>query len=309
MSAVPYLDASALRSLVTMDAAIDAVERAFVRDDTDVPPRAHLAAGPGELLLMPASAPAGTGVKLVTVNPDNPRAGKPLISGVYVLFDVLSLEPALILDGAALTALRTPAVSAVATKHLSREDARTLVVFGAGTQARGHIEAMRAVRPVESVTVVARSQSSATELAAGVGGRAGSPDDVAGADLVCTCTTSARPLFDGSSLAAGAHVNAVGAYKPHARELDDTTIARASVVVEDRAAALAEAGDLIMPVDSGVLDPATVAELRDLVRGSYRPVPDKDVTVFKSVGLASEDLAVAAAARDALRQTGGSGSY
>lgn len=203
MTAVPYVDAAELRRLVPMDAAIAALERTFAAGDVEVPQRQHLPVGPGELLLMPAWGPDGVGVKLVTVNPSNPAAGKALVNGVYVLFDAGSLEPVLMIDGAAVTALRTPAVSALATKHLARPDASRLVVFGAGTQGRGHVEAMRAVRGIESVTVVTRLK--------------GSPEDVAEADIVCTCTTSASPLFDGSLLQPGTHVNAVGAYKPRAR--------------------------------------------------------------------------------------------
>lgn len=283
MTAVPYVDAAELRRLVPMKTAIDALERMFSAGDVEVPQRQHLPAGPGELLVMPAWGPDGVGVKLVTVNPDNPERGKALVNGVYVLFDAGSLEPVLMIDGAAVTALRTPAVSAVATKHLARPDASRLVVFGAGTQGRGHVEAMQAVRGIESVSVVTRSE--------------GSPDDVARADIVCTCTTSSRPLFDGNLLQPGTHVNAVGAYKPHARELDDATIRRAAVFVEERAAALAEAGDVVQPIESGVLDERSIRDLRDLLTNGPA---DADVTVFKSVGLGSEDLAVATATLAAL---------
>lgn len=283
MTSVPYVDAAELRRLVPIEAAVDALERTFAGRDVEVPQRSHLPVGNGELLVMPAWGPAGVGVKLVTVNPSNPTAGRALINGVYVLFSAETLEPVLMIDGAAVTALRTPAVSALATKYLARPDATQLVVFGAGTQAQGHIEAMQAVRAIESVSVVTRSE--------------GSPDEVAGADIVCTCTTSETPLFDGDLLKPGAHVNAVGAYKPHARELDDATIRRAAVYVEDRAAALAEAGDLVQPIDSGALDPETIRDLRHLLDEGP---PEADVTVFKSVGLASEDLAVATAALVAL---------
>ena len=283
MTGVPYVDAAELRRLVPMTAAVDALERMFAAGDVEVPQRSHLPVGAGEMLVMPAWGPGGVGVKLVTVNPSNPTAGKPLINGVYVLFSTASLEPVLMLDGAAVTALRTPAVSALATKHLARPDARRLVVFGGGTQGRGHIEAMRAVREIESVTVVTRSQ--------------GDPGDVAEADIVCTCTTSVTPLFDGKLLRSGTHVNAVGAYKPHARELDDSTMSRAVVYVEERGAALAEAGDVVQAIESGALDGDLVRDVHDLLTNG--PV-DADVTVFKSVGLASEDLAVAAAALAAL---------
>lgn len=301
MSAVPYVDEAELRRLVPMSAAVDALERAFATDDVDVPQRSHLPVGKGELLVMPAWGPEGLGVKLVTVNPSNPAAGRALVNGVYVLFSAESLEPVLMVDGAAVTALRTPAVSALATRHLAPAGARRLVVFGTGTQARGHVEAMRAVREIDCVVVVGRSGTAALVEAVradGVDARAGTPEDVASADLVCTCTTSSTPLFDGTLLPRGAHVNAVGAYKPHARELDDATIRRAAVFVEDRDAALAEAGDVVQPIESGALERASIRALRDLLRDGAPS--GADVTVFKSVGLASEDLAVATAALAAL---------
>jgi ornithine cyclodeaminase/alanine dehydrogenase-like protein (mu-crystallin family) len=300
---VPYLDAAELRRLVPMSVAVDALERSFRAGDVEVPRRSHHATGAGELLVMPAWGAEGAGVKLVTVNPSNPAAGRPLVNGVYVLFSATTLEPVLLIDGAAVTALRTPAVSALATRHLAPVGAARLVVFGAGTQAAGHVEAMRAVRAIESVVVVTRSPERGEHLvetirAAGVDARLGNPDDVAGADIVCACTTSTSPLFDGALLPTGAHVNAVGAYKPDGRELDDVTVGRAAVFVEDREAALAEAGDLVQAAASGMLDPSSIRELGDLLRhGGPRHV---DVTVFKSVGLASEDLAVAGAALAAL---------
>lgn len=303
MTGIRFLDAVALRRLVPVSVAIDAIERLFAEGGVEVPQRSHLDVGTGDLLVMPSWGRGGVGVKLVTVNPSNPAAGRPLINGVYVLFARESLEPVLMIDGAAVTALRTPAVSAVATRHLAAPGATRLVIFGAGAQAKGHLEAMRAVTDVSSVLVVTRSPESAGILVqeartAGLDARAGSPEDVRAADVVCTCTTSATPLFDGALLPAGAHVNAVGAYKPDARELDDAAIRRAAVVVEDRAAAMAEAGDVVQPVRSGVLDPDAVVELHDVI-GAGRP--DAEVTVFKSVGLASEDLAVAAAALEALQ--------
>ncbi|HEX2058668.1 MAG TPA: ornithine cyclodeaminase family protein [Actinomycetota bacterium] len=304
MSDVPYVDAATLRRLVPTTAAVDALERTFRAGGVEVPQRSHVRAGPGELLVMPARGPEGVGVKLVTVNPENPPAGRALINGVYVLFSADTLEPVLTIDGAAVTALRTPAVSALATKHLAAPDARTLLVFGAGTQAQGHVEAMRAVRQIDSVVVVGRSRETVAALvsevqAHGVEARAGAPEDVAEADIVCTCTTSASPLFDGLLLRRGAHVNAVGAYKPNARELDDAAMRRAAVYVEDRAAALTEAGDLLIPIESGALDETSIRDLRELLTAG--PTEDADVTVFKSVGLASEDLAVATAAWDAFR--------
>ena len=287
------LDAAALRAALPWPRAIAALEAAFRDEDPGAtPPRSHLTVPGGELLLMPAHGAAGVGVKLVTLAPGNPANGLPFIQGAYVLFSADGLVPEALLDGAELTAIRTAAVSALATDRLARPDARSLVVFGAGTQARVHVEAMRAVRPIASVAIVGRDPGRARALADELGAELADPEAVAGADIVCTCTTSAEPLFDGARLASGTHVNAIGAYRPDLRELDDTAMRRATVVVETRAAALAEAGDVI----GAGLDPDALLELGDVVRGATgRPEPDA-ITVFKSVGLALEDLAVARAA-------------
>lgn len=302
---LPRIGAERLADHLPMAAAIDALETAFAGPALpEAPLRSHVPASGGDLLVMPAAGPQGAGVKLVSVQPANPGRGLPLIQGVYVLFAPDTLTPVAVLDGAALTALRTAAVSGLATRHLARHDARRLVLFGAGTQAASHLDAMRAVRPIEDLVVVSRSPGPAEALVAraiseGVTARVGGPEAVAEADLVCTCTTSPAPVFDGSRLAAGAHVNAVGAYTPQTRELDDEAIRRARVVVETREAALAEAGDLVMPIRAGVIgEEAIVADLAEVVRGARVREGADDITIFKSVGVAFEDLVVARAAAD-----------
>jgi len=301
------IDAGELRRRLPIAAAIDALEAAFRKEDPSLaaPLRSSLATPSGTLLLMPASGNGGVGVKLVTLSEFNPQRGLPFIQGVYVLFERDTQRPETVIDGTELTALRTAAVSGLATRHLARPNARRLVLFGAGVQANAHLEAMVAVRPVEEVVVVSRSAGPAAALverATGMGLRAsvGGADAVAEADLVCTCTTSAVSLFDGSALAPGAHVNAVGAYLPNDRELDTETIRRAKVVVETREVALAEAGDLLIPIREGVVGADHVrADLSELVRGAEVRTADDDVTVFESVGMAFEDLVVARAAADA----------
>jgi ornithine cyclodeaminase len=299
---IPFVDAEELAARLSMSVAIDALEDAFGADDPGTSPlRSHVETGAGALLMMPASGPAGLGVKLVTLTEGNPARGLPLIHAVYVLFDGTTQAPTLLLDGSALTALRTGAVSALATRHLARADARRLVVFGAGVQARAHVEAMAAVRPIERVAVVSRGEAAAAALAAyargsGLEAVVAGPDAVADADIVCTCTTATQPLFDGSLLAPGAHVNAVGAFRPQDREIDTETVRRARVVVETRDAALEEAGDLLVPIGEGAIGPEhIVADLGEVVRGRPVRTSDAEVTLFESVGLASEDLAVAGA--------------
>jgi ornithine cyclodeaminase len=277
---LPFIDADQLIDLLPMADAIDALEVTF-RTSPSAPPRQHVEVDGGELLLMPASSARGVGVKLIGVAPDNPSRGLPLIHGLYVLFEAGTLVPQALFDGAGLTKLRTAAVSGVATRHLARPDASRLVVFGGGVQGEAHIEAMKAVRSIAEVTVIEhrdRDHSAVTR-----------------ADIVCTCTTSPDPVFDGSLLQPGVHVNAIGAYKPTTRELDDTAIASGRVFVETKAASLVEAGDLAIPIEDGVLSVDNISELSEAVTGTGR-LGDNEITIFKSVGVAFEDLAVAVAA-------------
>ncbi len=300
------LDGDELRRALPMRAAIDALEAGFRSQDPSAQPlRSHLSTPAGTLLLMPAFGDGGVGVKLVTLTPDNPGRELPFIGGVYVLFDAATQTPDAVLDGAALTALRTAAVSGLATRYLANPDAERLVIFGAGVQARSHLVAMLAVRPIGHVTVVSRTLERARALVAearerGIGGDVGDVDDVTDADVVCTCTTSDEPLFDGGRLPPGAHVNAVGSYQPASRELDTDAMLRARIVVETREAALAEAGELAIPIGQGAFAQGhVVADLAEVVHGAVVRTTPSDVTVFKSVGLAFEDLIVARAAVDA----------
>jgi ornithine cyclodeaminase/alanine dehydrogenase-like protein (mu-crystallin family) len=305
-SELRVIGAEELRARLPMVAAVDAMEGAFRNlDPGGGPLRTHVDTPAGTLLVMPAVGEAGLGVKLVSLTPSNPDRGLPFIHASYVLFETETQVPEAVLDGSALTAIRTPAVSAVATRHLSREDASRLVVFGAGVQARSHLEAMCAVRPVRDLVVVSRSPGPAEALveeglARGLDARLGDPDAVGEADLVCTCTTADEPLFAGMRLAPGAHVNAVGSYRPETRELDTETVRRSRVVVETREVALAEAGDLLIPIEEGVVQAGhIVADLAETVRGAEVRRSPEDITLFKSVGMGFEDLIVARAVVDA----------
>jgi ornithine cyclodeaminase/alanine dehydrogenase-like protein (mu-crystallin family) len=298
---LPHIGARELEEILTVSQAIEVLERAFTAERSKTPLRTRLVVPGGELLLMPASGEEGLGVKLVTLAPENPGRGLPFLHSIYVLFSPQSLEPKLTVDGAALTAMRTSAVSALATKYLARPDSSHLALFGAGVQANAHLDAMVAVRPIQRVRVVSRSLEAAELLAERarklhVDADVAGPEAVSEADIVCTCTTSNSPVFDGRLLPDGAHVNAVGAYRPDTRELDDETIGRAKIVVETREAALAEAGDILIPIERNVITESDiVADLSEVVRGAGVRASADDVTVFKSVGVAFEDLAVAAA--------------
>ncbi|MCX5209330.1 ornithine cyclodeaminase family protein [Kitasatospora sp. NBC_00240] len=276
--------------------AADAIERVLAEglDPEDCPPRTGVPVPAGELLLMPAASAGYAGVKIAGVAPANPARGLPRITGSYLLLDGPTLRPLALYDGAALTALRTPAVTAVALRRLAVPGAAHLVLFGAGPQAYGHLDALLAIRPLTRVTVVARSAGPAEALvryAQGLGPAAatGTPEAVAEADLVVCCTTARTPLFDGALLPAHAAVAAVGSHEPDAREVDTALVRRSELYVEARAAAGREAGDLLL---AGV-DVGSPHNLAELVRGKA-PVPGDRPRFFKSVGQAWEDLAVAA---------------
>jgi ornithine cyclodeaminase/alanine dehydrogenase-like protein (mu-crystallin family) len=247
----------------------------------------------GHLLLMPAEWGRYAGIKVATVAPANPARGLPRIQGGYQLFDAETLTPLAVLDGAELTALRTAAVSALAVDELAAPDASRLVVFGTGPQARGHIAAVRAVRPVTDVAVVGRDTTRTDVFASSVDARRGVVADVADADVVVCATTARTPLFDGALLRPSATVVAVGSHEPGAREVDETTVCTSTVVVEARSTALREAGDVTQPLAAGVFDPDTLVELASLVRGTVT-VDRERPRLFKSVGMAWEDLVIAA---------------
>jgi ornithine cyclodeaminase len=265
----------------------------------------------GQILLMPSEMRAYAGVKVVTIAPDNPYRGLPRINGVYILFDATTLVPLAQIDAPALTAVRTAAVSALAVDRLGLPNALRLVVFGAGPQAHAHVAAIASVRRLSHVTVVARSMESAGSVvrtAEGLGlaasaaviskegalygqnpyGRAPSFQEImGGADIVACCTTAREPLFDSAVLPAEATVVAVGSHEPDVRELDGDLMRRATVVVESRASA-ETAGDIVMA------DAPIAGDLSDLVAGRIAVEAGRP-RVFKSVGEAWEDLAVAAA--------------
>ncbi|GII96630.1 ornithine cyclodeaminase family protein [Sinosporangium siamense] len=305
MSGPPYLDGETLRDLVPMGRAVQVVREALLAglDPEETPPRAAAEVPAGQVLMMPAHAGRYVGIKVVGVAPDNPARGLPRIQAVYVLLDGGTLTPLAFIDGIALTTLRTPAVSAVAVDALALPYSRTMTVFGCGPQAVGHVEAFRAVRDVERVTVVGRAPArvaAAVEAcrALGVDAEPGTADSVAEAELIACCTTAREPLFPGRLARDDATVVAVGSHEPEAREVDDALVARSTVVVESRSAALAEAGDLIIPLRGGsITTPHLAGNLAELVRG--RVTRGAGPAFFKSVGMAWEDLVVAVAAYEA----------
>jgi ornithine cyclodeaminase/alanine dehydrogenase-like protein (mu-crystallin family) len=265
---LPFLDPGAL----SVAAAADALESALAGgvDPETGPSRTIVPVGEGELLVMPAAVGPVAAVKLVSVGPAEPR-----IQGVCVLFDAATLAPVALVDGIALTNLRTPAVSLLAVRRLAVPDARRLVVFGRGPQARAHADALG----IDDVALLGRDDPRRDEL-------------LAAADVICCCTTAREPLFDGSLVTGHACVVAIGSHEPAARETDDRLAARATVVVESRASALREAGDVIGAIESGALAADELVTLRELVGGAELPAGPR---LFKSTGMAWEDAVVAGA--------------
>ncbi|WP_374684843.1 ornithine cyclodeaminase family protein [Mesorhizobium sp. J428] len=261
------------------------------------------------LLLMPAWSDlvrAGTsdgghiGVKIVTVSPDNNAIGKPAVMGLYLLLDARTGEPQALIDGQRLTQWRTACASALAATYLAREDASKLLIVGAGALSRFLARAHSAVRPITDIRIWNRTAANAEATAADLGKSglnasvARDLDEALGwADIVSAATISTEPLIKGALLSPGAHVDLVGGFTPTMREADDDAIRRARVYVDTRAGATKEAGDIVQPLASGVLaEGGIVADLHELARGEKagRGAPD-EITLFKSVGAALEDLA------------------
>lgn len=292
-----------------MATAIEAMAEAFGQLSSGaavVPVRSSLEADGGITLVMPGllRETGALGAKLVSVFEGNAERGLPTIHAAVLLLDADTGRPRALLEGGRLTALRTGAASGLATELLALPDASVLACYGAGVQARTQVAAVRAVRMIREVRVVSRTRESAEAFAAEL--RDSDPelvvvvpeardDALAGAHVVVAATSSAEPVFDGQRVEPGAHVNSVGAYTPEMREVDDALVESARVVVDQREAALEEAGDLIGPIRDGTIAEDDLVELGELVNGTRpgRASPD-EITLFKSVGSAAQDLAAAA---------------
>lgn len=270
----------------------------------------------GLTLFMPAhlSGDNRLAVKIVSVFNDNPARGLPLIHALVVVVDGTTGEPTAVMDGTYLTALRTGAASGAATDLLARPDVEVAAVFGAGAQGRTQLEAVCAVRSVRHACVYDPLWERAEDFAKEMSARlvlpvwvADTPEQAARqADVICTATTSSVPVFADADVRPGTHVNAVGAYTPQMQEVPAETVVRARVVVDHRPASLAEAGDLLIPLRQGLITEAHIhAELGEIVAG-IRPgrASPEEITLFKSVGVAVQDVAAAGAVLEAAERAG-----
>lgn len=299
------LDREAVRAALPWDALIKALEAMF-RDGCEAPLRHRHAMPGGEgientLLLMPAWRAGGhTGVKIVHVAPGNAARGLPAVHAAYLLSDAVTGAPLALMDGGELTDRRTAAASLLAARYLARPDSSRLLLLGSGKVARALAEGYAARFPIRDIRVWSPTAANAARLAAalaeeGLPARAVERPDPAGADIVSAATLATAALVRGAEVAPGTHVDLVGAYRRDMREADGALIARATVVVDTRVGALAEAGDIVQAIAEGAItEAAVVAELAELCRGEHpgRRSPE-EITLFKSVGWAGEDLAAA----------------
>jgi ornithine cyclodeaminase len=311
------LDSDQVRQALPMPAAVEAMKQALqaISDgQVTMPHRTHLNFPDrnGTTLVMPAHVGTGSidslAVKVVSVFGDNPGRDLPRIMAAVMVFDPETGQPLALLEGTTLTQIRTAAASGAATDLLARPDCQTLAVIGAGVQARSHIEAMTCVRAIKRIHLASRTRESCQRLVEDLAGKL--PEDcqvvifddasqaVAEADLVCTVSTSSAPLFGSSAIRPGTHINAVGSYQPHVVEIPADVIARARVFVDHLASALEEAGDLLQPIQAGLIGADHVrGEVGEVIAGRLQGRTDAaQITLFKSVGNAVEDCLAAGAA-------------
>ena len=302
---IRFLDGASIRGAVSMAELLDAIEDAFrdvARGRDRSPLRSRVELARGTLLLMPGVRDGGSGmsVKLVTVMPDNATRGLPTVQALVVWFDVASGRPRALLDGEAVTAMRTGAASGVATRLLARADASTLAILGAGGQAEWQVRAVLEARPVTRVLVYARSldgrRDFATRMAQATGisveAAASAEEAVRAADVVCCATTSSEPVLEAAWVRPGAHVNAIGAFRLGMVELPPELFARSQVTAVDaRHAALAEAGDVVAAIEAGTLREEELVEVGSVASDFAATRDPGAITVFKSVGLAIQDVA------------------
>jgi len=317
------LGAEDTRRALPMGETIEAMKQAFGQlsaGTASVPPRSHIDVDDAEgvSLFMPAllADTDDLALKVVSVFPANIKRGLPTIHALVVVLDAETGVPIALIEGGTLTAIRTGAGSGAATDLLARSVARRVAILGAGVQARTQLEAVCSVRAIESVSIFSpdaeHSRAFADETVAKPWAPAtitlteNASDAIADADVICTATTSTTPVFDGSDLKRGAHINAIGSFTPTVQELESAVVERSLLIVDSREAALAETGDLIIPIQEGRISEDHIqAELGDIVNRDHPGRTDADqITLYKSVGIAVQDAAAAGLALRRAEQFG-----
>jgi alanine dehydrogenase len=322
---IKMLDKADVTQCVSMSEAIKEVKNAYIRlshGEAVLPLRTPLPVEEqrGTTLFMPAhlSSSDSLGVKIVSIFPGNLEKGLPTIHAIVVLMDATTGQPTAVMDGTYMTALRTGAASGVATDLLSRKDSRVAAIIGAGAQGRTQLEAVCTVRKIDTVTVYDKNAGASESFVEEMRHR-GEPippevtavrtpsEAVRNADIICAATTSLSPVFDDADIKPGTHINGIGSYTPEMQEIPEETVVRSKVVVDSLSACLSEAGDLIIPITKGLLPESGIhGEIGQVASGELpgRQSPD-EITFFKSVGLAVQDMAVAEFALRKARETGG----
>lgn len=293
-----WVGSHGVKSLLSMKEAVDVLAQTLERgfDPEQDGSRTRLGVPNGQLLQMPSGDDQWVGTKVMTLRPGNEAAALPEIQGVYVLFDGSSLTPVSVLDGASLTALRTPAVTALAVRYLTTLPSGRVTLFGTGVQALPHVEALCTVFSPEHIDVVGRTPEHVDSLVRkieqmGLSVSAAEPGSVAEADVILCCTSAPTPLFDGSLVPDHAVVAAIGSHDPESREVDTSLVERSTCVVESRKSAEVEAGDLIIPANEGAFRWSDAVRLSDLVTGRASISSDRP-RLFKGTGMPWQDLAV-----------------
>jgi alanine dehydrogenase len=310
---IKLLSQQDVQNTITMSQAIESVKQAFIslsRGEAVLPLRTQVSVKgqEGTILFMPAYLPPleSTGVKIVSVFPKNFASNLPTIHSLVVLCNSKTGEPSVVMDGTYLTALRTGAASGVATDLLSRTEARTVAIIGAGIQGRTQLEAVCSTRDIQSARIFDINHRIAEEFAKEFKSR-GSPfpsdiivthsstEAASEADIICCATTSRVPVFKDDDLKPGTHINGVGSYTPHMQEIPEQTILRSKVVVDSLSACLEEAGDLIIPLEKNLLSKSHIhGEIGQVASGEIPArESETEITLFKSVGLAVQDVSVA----------------
>lgn len=315
---IRFLSAEDVRRAFPMKQAVVAMKGAFVQisgGKTVAPPRISLEIPQhnGDTLIIPVYAPETKliGLKIATLFGNNPARGLPLLQALILLMDATTGTPLAVMNGADITAIRTGAASGVATDLLARKDSRIAAIFGAGAQGRTQLEAVCAVRSIQKAFIVDPNPHRAAKFAGEMAEKLSIPVTAATsgealreADIICTATSAAEPVFADEHLKPGAHINAIGSYKPHKREVPAESVLRAKVFVDQVEACLEEAGDIIIPLQEGLISQDHIlAEIGEILNGN-KPgrASAEEITFFKSVGNAVQDLVSAAKILESARK-------
>lgn len=318
MDQIRIITAEEIKQVLTMGDAVAAMEEAFAQFSTGKasnPLRTNIQMPEfkGDALIMPSYI-AGTGrigVKAITLMKENFKLNLPFIHAMVLVFSAETGKPEALINGESLTAVRTGAASGAATKHLARKDAATLAIIGAGIQSYTQFEAVYSVRPITKCIVFDRDNGKAEKFIETLSGKypiqyeiGAGKQALYNCDIICTASNAAGVLFDDENISAGTHINAIGAYRPDMIEIPNETVKRSKIVVDSREAALSEAGDIINAIGNGAISESSIyAELGEITSGNVKGrVSDSEITFFKSVGLAIQDLAAASIVVDLCRK-------